>query len=420
MDSTRSRIAPHDFKRNGRAARSNGAEASRLRAGRLECFAALAGGASHEMSNLLATVLMSVEVLRGGCRTPAAREVLAGLAQLTRRGLEVTRQLQWLAGGVNSAPALFQPRFLLADLRALVSATFPRSVAVTTSYPQDLWMLEGDPLLLYQSLLDLLLAARDSLPGGGMVELAARNERLELGDGGAGGGAVPHVVFEVSARPQPAAAARAPRRNGGDAAETETKLGGAPAPPRPSSERRCGWAALRAGGGLRQPSLSHAGCDGGLCLPAAESEEDREERVAQPPRGAGELVLIADEEGALGDMLAAVLEQFGYRALTVRQVAACDERLPEVAVVLTSPEAEARARALVPGRRRAPPAVVLLVGSLEVESGSGSRAVMLRKPFTTGQLLASVARALSEAAGGRKGGGGGGGRRYSLSPRRTT
>ena len=148
MDRMSRQIAPHNFKDNGRAGAAERREP--MRVGRLDSFAALAGGAMHEMSNVLATVLMSVEVLRGDCQATAGREVLAALEQITRRGLGMTRQLQWLAGGVECAPTLFQPRFLIADLQALVGATFPRSLVVTTSYPQDLWLLEGDPLLIHR------------------------------------------------------------------------------------------------------------------------------------------------------------------------------------------------------------------------------------------------------------------------------
>jgi len=243
------------------------AESSRLRAGRMDAFAALAGGATHEMSNLMATVLMTVEILRGDGQTHVAREVLAALELTTRRGLGIIRQLHLLADGMNASPTLFQPRFLVADLQALVSSTFPRSIVVTVGYPPELWLLEGDPLLLYQGLLDRLLAARDALGGSGAIDLAVGNEWLgpEMGGeagievggppGAAARGAAPHVRFAVTAR-QPALAAP-------------------PEPsPFPASARCVGWRQLRASSGPRRPGRAAAGLVAELWLPAAEEPSE--------------------------------------------------------------------------------------------------------------------------------------------------
>ncbi len=257
------------------AAAAAAAESSRLRAGRMDCFAALAGGATHEMSNLMATVLMTVEILRGDAQSPAALEVLAALEHTTRRGLGVIRQLHLLADGMNASPTLFQPRFLVSDLQGLVSSTFPRSIVVTVSYPPELWLLEGDPLLLYQGLLDRLLAARDPLGGGGAIDLAVSNEWL-VWEGGAEAGkevggtwgadareAVPYVRFAVTAR-QPALAAAPPETS-----------------PIPGNARCVGWRQLRAASGPRRPGRAAAGVGTELWLPAA--EEPSEEAPALRP-----------------------------------------------------------------------------------------------------------------------------------------
>jgi two-component system cell cycle sensor histidine kinase/response regulator CckA len=373
MDRTSSQLSARTIKTNGFAGLAAGREANRLRAGRLETFAALAGGAMHEMSNLLATVLMSVDVLRLDCQAPAGRGVLASLEEVARRGLGVAKQMQWLATGANCEKTLFQPRFLIADLQNLVSAVFPRSIMVTTAYPPDLWLLEGDPLLLYQFILGLLVAARDALPGGGTIAMSARNERL---DGGPFGEEPVgrFVVFEVTARPPVAAG---------------------PRPPAVIS--RVGWEALGAPGGFLDPGSSRLpGCDRRLYLPAEEAEEAgaSELRAGETPRGAGELVLVAEEEEVLGDMLAAVLEQNGYQVLTLREVTTGDERLSRLAVILTTPQAAGRVRALMPAPLHDGGLPRLVTMGIEPEQGRAG--TILSKPFTTAQLLASLARVLGE------------------------
>ena len=165
----------------GRRARS-ATDSPRLRLGRLESLAALAGGISHELSNLAASVLMSAQLLEGCCPDEATRQVLASLDELARRLQHAGRQLHWLARGVAGEPTVFQPQYLLADLQKLVRAAFPPSITVITRYPPDLWPLAGEPLLVFQLLLALCLEARDRLLEGGILVLAARNQ--EIGESG--------------------------------------------------------------------------------------------------------------------------------------------------------------------------------------------------------------------------------------------
>jgi hypothetical protein len=168
----------------GRQAKS-ATDSRRLRLGRLESLAALAGGISHELSNLAASVLMSAQVFEGSCQDEASRQVLASLDELARRLEHAGRQLHWLARGVAGEPTVFQPQYLLADIQKLARVAFPPSVTVITRYPPDLWPLAGEPLLVFQLLLALCLEARDHLPAGGTLVLEARNE--EIGESAASG-----------------------------------------------------------------------------------------------------------------------------------------------------------------------------------------------------------------------------------------
>jgi hypothetical protein len=154
----------------------------RMRLGRLESLAALAGGVTHEMNNLAASVTMSAQLLEPSCTDPSGRQVLASMHDLARRLQHAGRQLHWLARGVAGEPTLFQPQYLLADLQKLARVAFPPDVTLITRYPPDLWPLAGEPLLVFQLLLALCLEARDHLPEGGTLVLAARNHEIGESD----------------------------------------------------------------------------------------------------------------------------------------------------------------------------------------------------------------------------------------------
>jgi hypothetical protein len=165
------------------------AERRRLRLGRLETLSALAGGVTHEMSNLAASVMMSVQLLEPSCQQPVDRQVLASLEELSHRLQHAGRQLHWLARGIDGEPTLFQPQYLLSDLQRLARIAFPAEIAVITRYPPDLWPLAADPLVVYQLLLALCLEARYQLNGAGTLVLGAGNQEPAHPEGLAGAAA---------------------------------------------------------------------------------------------------------------------------------------------------------------------------------------------------------------------------------------
>jgi len=222
----------------------------RLRLDRLDSLAALAGGVTHELSNLAASVMMSVQLLEPCCSAAADRLVLTSLEELARRLQHAGRQLHWLARGVAGEPTVFQPQYLLADLQKLARVAFPDSITVITRYPPDLWPLAGDPLVVFQLLLALCLEARTHLRDGGTLVLAAHNEARENGR---------RVTLEAFAEP----------------------LAGAPsaAPPAVAAERRRLAAAARraatASGGFTAPlPRDAAGYGRRADLPAAAISDD--------------------------------------------------------------------------------------------------------------------------------------------------
>jgi len=237
-------------------------ESCQPRAERLESFAALAGGATHELNNLLAMVLMSVDLLRKTCRAAAERNALSSLEEVTRRGLHVTRQLQWLACGTECQALRFQPRYLISDLQKLMISASPSSLVVIADYPPDLWLVEGDPLLVYQMLLGLLLGAREALAGCGTVTLSARNQWLE-GDDSHGPG--PYLAFEVATSRPPAGSE--PRAGGGRPGVALAALGAAPGRKLAGLEN---GETLRSLGGFCESAPPPAGCLKRVYLPAIE------------------------------------------------------------------------------------------------------------------------------------------------------
>jgi nitrogen-specific signal transduction histidine kinase len=201
----------------------------RPRLDRLDSLAALAGGITHELNNLAASVTMSAQLLESSCSAEADRLVLASLEDLARRLQHAGRQLHWLARGVEGEPTVFQAQYLLADVQKLARVAFPTSITVITRYPPDLWPLAGDPLVVFQLVLSLCLEARGHLCDAGTLVLAARNEERPSGR---------CVVLEATAEPPAGAGSGSPgsRRRAAGAAKRAAAAAGGFTTPLPRGE----------------------------------------------------------------------------------------------------------------------------------------------------------------------------------------
>jgi PAS domain S-box-containing protein len=175
-------------------------ETQLLRAQRLESIGTLASGVAHDLNNILTPILMCAEVLRGEVSNEDRQSAVALIDQSARRGANVVKQVLTFARGVEGERVVINPRHLLEEMVDIARKTFPKSIEVTARYPEELWSVEGDPTQLHQVLLNLCVNARDAMPDGGALTLAAENVDLDesyaatMPDAKVG----PHVLLRVS------------------------------------------------------------------------------------------------------------------------------------------------------------------------------------------------------------------------------
>jgi two-component system cell cycle sensor histidine kinase/response regulator CckA len=341
-------------------------------------FAALAGGLSHELNNLLSAVLMLVDILEATRASERERQLLAAMGESARRGVGLVRQLHGLSRGDAQEGGPFQPRHLLLDVEKAARAVLSPHAAVSSHLAADLWLLTGDPVHLYEGCLDLCLAAGE---GEGDLALAAWNEGLDevAAAQHPGLAAGPHVVVEV-ARPGcrssfPAGAALHFAACGG-VAET-------------------------------LPAAAGSGVAFRVHLPAAPLPA-ADPAPAATPAGRGELVLVVESDPALRRALAAALEQNGYAALPAADgaegVARFAAHLGTAAAVivgadlrfLTGPGVAHAVRHLRPQVPVLPMGTAGELAAWPAEPGEeGVAAQRLVKPFGVAELLAALGRLLA-------------------------
>ncbi len=135
-----------------------------LRAQRLESIGTLASGVAHDLNNILVPIMMAAPVLRGEI-DPAQRERFLDIVETSaQRGADIIKQVLTFARGADGDRILLQPIFLLEEVSKIAGQTFPKSIALRTSYEENIRLLEADSTQLHQLLLNLCINARDAMP----------------------------------------------------------------------------------------------------------------------------------------------------------------------------------------------------------------------------------------------------------------
>lgn len=153
-------------------------EARIERTRRLEAVGALASGMAHDLNNALAPVLLGVQRLRAQAASDEARGMLEAIEASTRRGAEMVRQVLAFARGQEPGKALLDPGCLLREIERIVVESWPPAIRTSVLAPPDLWPVLGNATQLHQVLLNLCSNARDAMPRGGELTLAADNVPL--------------------------------------------------------------------------------------------------------------------------------------------------------------------------------------------------------------------------------------------------
>jgi len=144
------------------------------RARRLEAVGTLASGIAHDFNNILCGILGYASLLRergglGGSALEAARSIEESAA----RGADLTRRLLGVTRAAPDEPGVVDVGAVLADCVRLARETFDRRIEVELEVAEHLPAIRGRATDLHQAILNLCINARDAMPRGGRLRLAA-------------------------------------------------------------------------------------------------------------------------------------------------------------------------------------------------------------------------------------------------------
>jgi two-component system cell cycle sensor histidine kinase/response regulator CckA len=375
-------------------------EAQVLRTQRLESVGVLAGGIAHDFNNLLTPMLMAVKILREDRPADERAGLLATLQAGAERGAELVRKLMSFAGGGGGERRPVAVAGVVREIEGIAAHTFPKSIRVDVRLPADLPAVLADETQLSQVLLNLCVNARDAMPDGGTLAIAAAAVRVD-----------------------PAEAAGHPDARPGDYVRLEVADTGTGIPADVLDRvfdpffttKKAGHGTglglstvlgiVRSHGGfLTMASTPGAGTRFAVYWPIADAPAAAPaatESPALPTRSASGLVLVVDDEAPILHAARATLEGAGYQVASARDGRAAIDLyraagLAVTAVVLDVMMPEMDGGATLAELRKLDPACrVLLTSGLRLpaplaaatrDGGVG----FLAKPYSGDQLLTAV------------------------------
>lgn len=375
-----------------------------LRAQRMESLGTLAGGIAHDLNNLLAPIMMSMDLLNMRLTDPSALELIENVRINARRSAETVKQVLSFARGLEGLRMKTQIRHLLREVAKICSDTFPPGIEIRTDLPANLHIIKGDPTQIHQAVLNLCVNARDAMPNGGLIRLTGKNVEIDE----------QFAAMNIDANPGPYVRIDVSDTGTGIAPEILNKIFD-PFFTTKEAEKGTGLGLATVltilkghGGFIQVESLFGRGTTFRLFFPASSGSAAAEgAEAAHLPRGNGEWVLVVDDEASVRHITKQTLEAFGYRVLLASDgadgVAVFASRKNDIQIILadlTMPVMDGLSMIRVV--RRLKSEIPIIVASGMSEEGHKGEAVaagldyFIPKPYTASSLLRTINRVLSK------------------------
>ncbi len=370
----------------------------------MEAVGRLAGGVAHDLNNVL-TAIVGFGHLLAEAVPPGhpERESVEGILEAAGRATGMTRSLLAFGRKQPLQPRPVDLREAVRGAAALLRRLLGEDVEFQLDLPATPLVAVVDPARLEQVLVNLGTNARDAMPGGGRLTIAAAPESLEPQEVAALGLEGPGPWVRLTVQDTGEGMSEEVQRQAFEPFFTTKPTG---------KGTGLGLSIVHGivrqhGGAVAVSSAPGAGTTVTIHLPASEAAPTALAAPAPTALGPGghETILLAEDEEAVRRVLSTTLRRAGYQV--VEAVDGADavtrfrERRAEVALCLmdvimprlNGREALEAIRLLKPGAR-----VLLLsgfTGDVLEDRGLDMESVgLLQKPLAPGELLVQVRRAL--------------------------
>jgi PAS domain S-box-containing protein len=150
---------------------------------KMEAIGQLTGGVAHDFNNLLMIVTGHIQILKkNAALDPKALRAALAIEHAAERGATLTRQLLTFARRLRVNPQAFHARHQIDAIREVLATGLGNNVRLAVNVPRDSLPIIVDSGEFEIALVNLVMNARDAMPEGGTVTIAAKNTRLGEGE----------------------------------------------------------------------------------------------------------------------------------------------------------------------------------------------------------------------------------------------
>ena len=284
-----------------------------LHAQKMEAVGMLAGGIAHDFNNLLTIIQGNAELaLLALGEGDGVKEALERVLTAAERGASLVRQLRLFGRKQPMEPRSLDLNEVLSNLLAMLGRLIGEDISIETDLAPDLWPVSGDETNLEQVVMNLAVNARDAMPSGGTLTIATDNVVLGEDDcvampEGRPGRFVQLMVSDtghgmdeqtIARIFEPFFTTKGPGQGSGLGLSVVYGI----------VKEHDGWITVR--------SKPGAGTTFTIYLPASFPSADESARAQLEPgdlRGAGQRILVVEDEWGVRQFVTRALTRYGYR-----------------------------------------------------------------------------------------------------------
>jgi PAS domain S-box-containing protein len=280
---------------------------------KLDALGQLTGGVAHDFNNLLMIISGSLHILRKGIGSEArVQRALTAIETATKRGAALTAQLLTFARRQSVNPQSVDVAERVSAVREVIETGVGGNIALEFDLPATALPVTVDTSEFETALVNLVVNARDAMPGGGTITVRARTQ---AGDEESGGN--PYVAISVT------------DTGSGIPPDVLDKIFDPFFTTKPVGKgtglglSQVHGFAHQAGGTVKVQSELGKGTEITILLPR-EANASQADEIDTSERGGSGTVLLVEDNPEVASVSISLLEQLGY---TVRRVADAEAAL---------------------------------------------------------------------------------------------
>lgn len=155
-------------------------ESRLLQAQKLETIGKLSSGMAHDFNNLLSSIFGSLHLLKN--RVPQSENItrlIDNIESCSIRARDLTKGLLSFGKPTAKRKEIVMPNLLLSDLVKVVTQTFPSGIEFEQKIEDNLHSILGNATEIYQILLNLCVNAKEAIEKKGKIILTAQNLNID-------------------------------------------------------------------------------------------------------------------------------------------------------------------------------------------------------------------------------------------------